>query len=248
MADPVGFEPTSSRSVIWRSIHLSYGSYWCHHEDLNPAPSVYKTAALPDELWWLDLMTGAGVMRSTTELRRRYWWNRSGSNRRPPECKSGALPTELRPLFVYAVRMNLVPPRGYDPRSSKPQSDALAIELRRLWAIEVEMVPGVGFEPTSPCLQHGAFTRLASQAKSTGSRIGKSARREAERGSTSPVTSRSPGSRCGGSGCKSPGIRYRRDCRCGYRSAGGPMSARDVDLVCHGLWKMPALTMSVKGD
>ena len=28
------------------------------------------------------------------------WWSRSGSNRRPPECKSGALPTELRPRQV----------------------------------------------------------------------------------------------------------------------------------------------------
>ena len=27
-----------------------------------------------------------------------------------------------------------------------------------------EVVPGVGFEPTSPRLQRGAFTRLASQA------------------------------------------------------------------------------------
>jgi hypothetical protein len=27
------------------------------------------------------------------------------------------------------------------------------------------MVPGVGFEPTSPRLQRGAFTRLASQAE-----------------------------------------------------------------------------------
>ena len=26
-----------------------------------------------------------------------YWWSWSGSNRRPPECKSGALPTELQP-------------------------------------------------------------------------------------------------------------------------------------------------------
>ena len=26
------------------------------------------------------------------------WWSRSGSNRRPPECHSGALPAELRPL------------------------------------------------------------------------------------------------------------------------------------------------------
>ncbi len=25
------------------------------------------------------------------------WWSRTGSNRRPPECHSGALPTELRP-------------------------------------------------------------------------------------------------------------------------------------------------------
>lgn len=26
---------------------------WCHAEDLNPAPSAYKAAALPDELAWL---------------------------------------------------------------------------------------------------------------------------------------------------------------------------------------------------
>src|SRR4051812_25838424 len=25
------------------------------------------------------------------------WWRRSGSNRRPPACKAGALPAELRP-------------------------------------------------------------------------------------------------------------------------------------------------------
>ncbi len=29
-----------------------------------------------------------------------HWWSRSGSNRRPPECHSGALPTELRPHGV----------------------------------------------------------------------------------------------------------------------------------------------------
>ena len=28
------------------------------------------------------------------------WWSRSGSNRRPPECKSGALPAELRPPYM----------------------------------------------------------------------------------------------------------------------------------------------------
>lgn len=29
------------------------------------------------------------------------WWSRSDSNRRPPACKAGALPTKLRPLVTY---------------------------------------------------------------------------------------------------------------------------------------------------
>src|SRR5436190_12830061 len=33
-----------------------------------------------------------------------HWWSWSGSNRRPPECKSGALPAELQPL----VRKRLI--------------------------------------------------------------------------------------------------------------------------------------------
>lgn len=28
------------------------------------------------------------------------WWRMTGSNRRPPACKAGALPTELIPLFL----------------------------------------------------------------------------------------------------------------------------------------------------
>ena len=31
------------------------------------------------------------------EIRSGDWWSRTGSNRRPPECHSGALPIELRP-------------------------------------------------------------------------------------------------------------------------------------------------------
>src|SRR3954466_945528 len=31
-----------------------------------------------------------------------HWWSWSGSNRRPPECKSGALPAELQPLLPSA--------------------------------------------------------------------------------------------------------------------------------------------------
>src|SRR5215472_15589344 len=31
------------------------------------------------------------------------WWSWSGSNRRPPECKSGALPAELQPLLIPKI-------------------------------------------------------------------------------------------------------------------------------------------------
>ena len=33
------------------------------------------------------------------------WWSQTGSNRRPPECKSGALPAELWPQTVPATRI-----------------------------------------------------------------------------------------------------------------------------------------------
>ena len=32
------------------------------------------------------------------------WWSQTGSNRRPPACKAGALPTELWPLQMPAIR------------------------------------------------------------------------------------------------------------------------------------------------
>jgi hypothetical protein len=31
------------------------------------------------------------------------WWSQTGSNRRPPACKAGALPTELWPLQVSGI-------------------------------------------------------------------------------------------------------------------------------------------------
>ena len=32
------------------------------------------------------------------------WWSQTGSNRRPPACKAGALPTELWPLQAASIR------------------------------------------------------------------------------------------------------------------------------------------------
>ena len=50
-------------------------------------------------------------------IRRRIWWSRSESNRRPPACKAGALPTELRPRRVRSTRAMVGPGRFELPTS-----------------------------------------------------------------------------------------------------------------------------------
>ena len=49
------------------------------------------------------------------------WWSWSGSNRRPPECKSGALPAELQPLFAPGLRRKRKNNRGQlDAETMRP--------------------------------------------------------------------------------------------------------------------------------
>src|SRR5690554_1253663 len=45
--------------------------------------------------------------------RRRQWWSQTGSNRRPPACKAGALPTELWPRMTVSPAKT----RGAEPRA-----------------------------------------------------------------------------------------------------------------------------------
>jgi hypothetical protein len=40
---------------------------------------------------------GIAADRQSANLRPPIWWSQTGSNRRPPACKAGALPTELWP-------------------------------------------------------------------------------------------------------------------------------------------------------
>ncbi len=69
------------------------------------------------------------------------WWSRSGSNRRPPACKAGALPTELRPRSKTGS--GLPKPTAHQPtqeqtairlslRGIKQSSDCLMVGLGRL--------------------------------------------------------------------------------------------------------------------
>src|SRR5450631_1920569 len=57
--------------------------------------------------------------RSSHLSYRPIWWSWSGSNRRPPECKSGALPTELQPLGFNMGRA-VLPARSLARRHDCP--------------------------------------------------------------------------------------------------------------------------------
>lgn len=50
----------------------------------------------------LPVLKSGRLARSARALSLGKWWSRSGSNRRPPACKAGALPAELLPrLFGF---------------------------------------------------------------------------------------------------------------------------------------------------
>jgi|SRR5450432_857885 hypothetical protein len=49
------------------------------------------------------------------DRQRYHWWSWSGSNRRPPECKSGALPAELQPLIENLIEASWTQRSGDQP-------------------------------------------------------------------------------------------------------------------------------------
>src|SRR4029077_13593020 len=66
-------------------------------EDQGPARWWLTHSAFPTSpclLAHMQFSKNAGLAGPTIE---KSWWSRSGSNRRHPACKAGALPAELRP-------------------------------------------------------------------------------------------------------------------------------------------------------
>ena len=60
------------------------------HQNRRPDPMV--TAAKSCLSSWIGIPHASATLKEE-------WWSLSGSNRRPPACKAGALPAELKPLF-----------------------------------------------------------------------------------------------------------------------------------------------------
>lgn len=67
-----------------------------------------------------DLATGFTSTRHPLLPREERWWSRTGSNRRHPACKAGALPAELRPLIPFVEEM--VGLGGLEPPTSRLSS------------------------------------------------------------------------------------------------------------------------------
>ena len=71
-----------------------------------------------------------------------FWWSWSGSNRRPPECKSGALPAELQPPKIFRGRLDArtagtSPTAAYqNPRTPTEISGTGSAILRRRFGVE----------------------------------------------------------------------------------------------------------------
>jgi hypothetical protein len=95
--------PTSPLSGV-RSSHLSYRPAARGFTSADAAPQLaasrLRNARRLSCFAWVSAATSLTVAPSETtgSAEPFHWWSWSGSNRRPPECKSGALPAELQPL------------------------------------------------------------------------------------------------------------------------------------------------------
>ena len=77
------------------------------HDKLEPEIKTWIPVILMFPLVWHCLGPGDKWLFAI------LWWSRSGSNRRPPACKAGALPTELRPRLIWcrSSQMDTTHPR-----------------------------------------------------------------------------------------------------------------------------------------
>ena len=107
--------PTFQVSVIrcWQSGFLLTPDARLPDPDGDSAqPVTFTRSARIDLLFTMSNNTRAPPERTTRGLifsRTNFgacgavWWSQTGSNRRPPACKAGALPTELWPLLESGI-------------------------------------------------------------------------------------------------------------------------------------------------
>ena len=83
-----------------------------------------------DSHLWIDINSQFSKNKKSI-----LWWSWQGSNLRPPECKSGALPTELQPQKKF-MAVDQVGLRGLEPRTSSlsgMRSNHLSYKPKNIW-------------------------------------------------------------------------------------------------------------------
>jgi hypothetical protein len=78
-----GDDPHSKTAMIYPSV--------------SPPCATQRNSTLP------DFQTSSDLQCQRTNCVPIRWWRQTGSNRRPPACKAGALPTELCPRLEISV-------------------------------------------------------------------------------------------------------------------------------------------------
>ena len=79
----------------------------CHVQRLSGLTAVNRSRTEPGYIFSSQFHTEQAVRRTALQTcfflandQSKDWWSRTGSNRRHPACKAGALPAELRPQTV----------------------------------------------------------------------------------------------------------------------------------------------------
>ena len=116
---------TKARPQTHQPIHLSKSKL------TRPQHQVHRqrgSTRYPSDLHYLPATTIPvhDPAASPNPLDTSSWWRRTGSNRRPPACKAGALPAELRPhqcmTIKYGHAAELVGQGGLEPPTPRLSS------------------------------------------------------------------------------------------------------------------------------
>ena len=95
--------------------------------------TAYNCGSISSSRCQIARVPGARSPRGDAKIRSKRtsmvpgWWSQTGSNRRPPACKAGALPTELWPLQGTGSRYQ------QSRRRRQPSDHRLLISEPRNW-------------------------------------------------------------------------------------------------------------------